>query len=51
MLIHFFQTLRSAKLKVSVTEYLALLEALRAGIIGPSVDEFYVLARTILVKD
>jgi hypothetical protein len=51
MLIHFFQTLRSAKLKVSVTEYLALLEALRAGVIGPSVDEFYVLARTILVKD
>jgi hypothetical protein len=51
MLIHFFQTLRSAKLKVSLTEYLALLEALRAGVIGPSVDEFYVLARTILVKD
>ncbi len=51
MLIHFFQTLRSAKLKVSVTEYLALLEALRAGVIGPSVDEFYVLSRTILVKD
>ena len=51
MLINFFQTLRAARLKVSVTEYLALLEALEAGVIGPSVDEFYVLARTVLVKD
>jgi uncharacterized protein with von Willebrand factor type A (vWA) domain len=51
MLIDFFQTLRAARLKVSVTEYLALLEALQAGVIGPSVDEFYVLARTVLVKD
>ncbi len=51
MLIDFFQTLRAARLKVSVTEYLALLEALQAGVIGPSVDDFYVLARTVLVKD
>jgi uncharacterized protein with von Willebrand factor type A (vWA) domain len=51
MLIDFFHTLRAAKLPVSVKEHLALLEALRAGVIGPSVDEFYVLARTVLVKD
>jgi uncharacterized protein len=51
MLIDFFHTLRAAKLPVSVKEHLALLEALKAGVIGPSVDEFYVLARTILVKD
>ena len=51
MLIDFFYTLRSAKLKVSVKEYLTLLEALRAGVIGPSVDDFYYLARTTLVKD
>ncbi len=51
MLINFFYTLRAAKLKVSVKEYLTLLEALEAGVIGPSVDEFYVLARTALVKD
>jgi uncharacterized protein with von Willebrand factor type A (vWA) domain len=51
MLIDFFYTLRSAKLKVSVKEYLTLLEALRAGVIGPSVDDFYYLARTALVKD
>ncbi|MCE2917272.1 MAG: VWA domain-containing protein [Rubrivivax sp.] len=51
MLTDFFFTLRAARLPVSVKEYLALLEALRAGVIGPSVDEFYVLARTVLVKD
>jgi hypothetical protein len=51
MLTDFFFTLRAAKLPVSVKEYLALLEALKAGVIGPSVDEFYVLARTVLVKD
>ncbi|HET9977667.1 MAG TPA: VWA domain-containing protein [Burkholderiaceae bacterium] len=55
MLIDFFYTLRAAKLKVSVKEYLTLLEALQAGVIddegGPSVDKFYYLARTSLVKD
>src|SRR6266516_2695882 len=51
MLINFFYTLRAAKLKVSVKEYLTLLEAIKAEVIGPSVDEFYYLARTTLVKD
>ena len=51
MLINFFYTLRAAKLPVSVKEYLTLLEALKAGVIGPSVDDFYYLARTTLVKD
>jgi uncharacterized protein len=51
MLINFFYTLRAAKLPVSVKEYLTLLEALKAGVIGPSVDDFYVLARLTLVKD
>jgi uncharacterized protein with von Willebrand factor type A (vWA) domain len=55
MLIDFFYTLRAAKLKVSVKEYLTLLEALQAGVIdddgGPTVDKFYYLARTSLVKD
>ncbi|HZE90634.1 MAG TPA: VWA domain-containing protein [Rhizobacter sp.] len=55
MLINFFYTLRAAKLKVSVKEYLGLLEALQAGVIddgnGPTVDKFYHLARTTLVKD
>ena len=51
MLIDFFTTLRAAKLPVSVREYLTLLEALKAGVIGESVDDFYFLARTTLVKD
>ena len=65
MLIDFFYTLRAAKLPVSVTEYLTLLEALEAGVVGPSVpagdaddeatgysiDDFYHLARTVMVKD
>ena len=51
MLINFFYTLRAAKLPVSVKEYLTLLEALKADVIGPSVDDFYYLARTTLVKD
>jgi uncharacterized protein with von Willebrand factor type A (vWA) domain len=36
MLIDFFYTLRSAKLPVSVKEYLMLLEALQAGVVGPN---------------
>jgi uncharacterized protein with von Willebrand factor type A (vWA) domain len=51
MLLPFFFTLRAARLPVSPKEFLTLLEALRAGVIGPSVDEFYTLARTVLVKD
>ncbi|MDI4634021.1 VWA domain-containing protein [Pelomonas sp. V22] len=56
MLIPFFFTLRAAKLPVSVKEYLTLIEALKKGVIGgdegtPSVDDFYFLARTCLVKD
>lgn len=57
MLIDFFYTLRSAKLPVSVKEYLTLLEALKADVVGPrnpdacTMDDFYFLARTALVKD
>ncbi len=51
MLIDFFYTLRTAKLPVSIKEYLVLLEGLQAGVIDPSVEQFYYLARTTLVKD
>ena len=57
MLIDFFYTLRAAKLPVSVKELLTLLEALQKGVVGPqsedgwSMDDFYFLARTTLVKD
>jgi uncharacterized protein with von Willebrand factor type A (vWA) domain len=51
MLIDFFLHLRSAKLPVSVKEYLMLLEALSKGVIGASIDDFYHLSRASLVKD
>ena len=56
MLIDFFYALRAAKLPVSVKEYLSLLEALQANVVGPasdacSMDDFYYLSRTALVKD
>ena len=51
MLIDFFFSLRHAKLPVSVKEYLTMLEALRAQVISPSIDEFYYLWRMTLVKD
>ncbi len=65
MLLDFFYTLRSAKLPVSVKEYLTLLEALKRGVVGPNapqtddssdptgyqIDDFYYLSRTTLVKD
>jgi uncharacterized protein len=62
MLIDFFYTLRSAKLPVSVKEFLMLLEALDAGVVGPhsqtpegegawKIDDFYYLSRAVMVKD
>ena len=57
MLISFFYALRDAKLPVSVKEFLTLLEALKANVVGPAnadactMDDFYYLSRTALVKD
>ena len=51
MLINFFQTLKNTGMPVSVKEYLVLLEAVKAGLAFASVDDFYLLARTCLVKD
>ncbi|RRS03146.1 hypothetical protein EIP75_16785 [Aquabacterium soli] len=51
MLIDFFFALRSARLPVTIPEYLGLLEAIKAGLIGPSMEEFYHLARMSLVKN
>ena len=51
MLIDFFFHLRQAKLKVSINELLTLLDALKRGVIGPSIDQFYYLSRSALVKD
>jgi uncharacterized protein with von Willebrand factor type A (vWA) domain len=51
MLIRFFYMLREGGVPVSITEFLALLEALEARIVGLSAEEFYWLARAVLVKD
>ena len=51
MLIDFFFTLKDAKVPVSIKEFLILLEGLQKQVITPSLDEFYYLARTTLVKD
>ena len=51
MLTRFFFTLREAGIPVSLTEHLTLLEALEARVASLSVDDFYWLARTALVKD
>ncbi|WP_028794983.1 vWA domain-containing protein [Thalassobaculum salexigens] len=51
MFTRFFTELRDAKLPVSITEYLTLLRAVRGGVAGGSVDDFYYLSRATLVKD
>ncbi len=51
MLIDFFYHLRAHKLPVSVQEYLTLLNAMRHDLMSPTLDDFYFLARTALVKD
>ena len=51
MLIDFFLHLKASRLPVSIKEFLALLEALQKHVIEHSLDDFYVLARAILVKD
>jgi uncharacterized protein len=51
MLIDFFFTLRDARVPVTIKEFLTLLEALEKQVIAPSLDEFYYLARLVLVKD
>jgi len=51
MLSGFFFMLRKGGLKPSITELLTLLEAMRKGLSGQRVDDFYYLARSCLVKD
>ena len=51
MLIDFFLHLKTRKLPVSTREFLTLLEAIKARVAGHSIDDFYFLARTCLVKD
>ena len=51
MLIDFFLHLKAAKLPVSTREFLTLLDALKHGVVSNDIDDFYVLARTCMVKD
>jgi len=51
MLVRFFLMLREAGVPVTLTELLALLEALKVGLASLSVEDFYFLARTVMVKD
>lgn len=51
MFVSFFLSLRRIGVPVSLTEYLMLLEALAKGACERTVDDFYYLARSCLVKD
>src|SRR5258707_3103362 len=51
MFTNFFLELRQAKVPVSIKEYLALMEGMEKGVADHSVDDFYYLSRSILVKD
>ncbi|WP_422371695.1 vWA domain-containing protein [Hoeflea sp.] len=51
MFLPFFLELKAAKVPVSLREYLALIEGLEAGLARFDVEEFYYLARAVLVKD
>lgn len=51
MFVDFFYELKDAKIPVTIREYLMMLEAMESGVAGGSVDDFYFLARSALVKD
>ncbi len=51
MLVEFFFELRRARVPVTLREYLTLLEALSQELHGYSLESFYYLSRTALVKD
>ena len=51
MFLPFFETLRAARIPVSLREYLSFLEGVSAGLVTYDVDGFYYLARTAMVKD
>jgi hypothetical protein len=51
MFAGFIHALRKESVPVSLTEYLTLLGALKAGVVSLDVEDFYFLARASLVKD
>ena len=51
MFINFFTELKSAGVPVSLREYLTLMEAMEKDLAERRVEDFYYLARAVLVKD
>ncbi len=51
MFFNLLDGLKKAGLPVSITEYLALIEAVEKGVAGYSIEDFYYLSRAALVKD
>src|ERR1700742_1692308 len=51
MFFQFFDELRSAKIPVTLKEYLALMDAMDKDVIDMKIEDFYFLSRTALVKD
>lgn len=51
MLLNLFNEMRAAKVPVSVRELLDLINALKHNVVFADMDEFYYVARAILVKD
>ncbi len=51
MFVTFFHDLKAAGVPVSLREYLTLMEAMQADLAQRKVQDFYYLARAVLVKD
>jgi len=51
MFINFFMELRAARVPVSLREYLTLLEAVERDLADYSIENFYYLSRSCMVKD
>ena len=51
MFLPFFENLKAHNIPVSLREFLSFLEAMGAGLATYDMDQFYLLGRTILVKD
>ena len=51
MFIQFFENLRKSGVPVSLREYLTFLEALSKNLATYDIENFYILGRTIMVKD
>ena len=51
MFLDFFYTLRHHKIPVALTEWRVLMQALSLGLAHSTLERFYTLARSLLVKD